>query len=257
MKPIIELDGVSMSYDKTTVVEDATLTVFEGDYLGIVGPSGAGKSTLLHLMAGSLKPTKGRIVRSPNLRVGYVPQLDRIDWNFPVTVLEVLCMSTDRKRLAPWPSIAARDRAHFVLENLGLDGLADRHIDDLSGGQQQRVFIGRALMNAPNVLLLDEPTSGVDVANRHDVLHVLHDLNHKEHVAIVLTTHDLNSIASHTHRLVCLNRRIIAEGAPRDVVKTSILEATYGATLEVLIHGGMPVVLETTTADDSAHHDHA
>ena len=107
--------------------------------------------------------------------------------------------------------------AQEVLERLGLAGLADRHIRELSGGQQQRVFIARAMLGRPRLLLLDEPTSGVDVRTRHDVMHVIHDLHH-EGLAIVLTTHDLNGIASHLPRLVCLNREVIATGTPRQVI---------------------------------------
>lgn len=130
-----------------------------------------------------------------------------------------------------------------MLERLGLGGLGERHIRELSGGQQQRVFIARALLRAPRLLLLDEPTSGVDVRTRHDVMHVIHDLHH-EGIAIVLTTHDLNGIASHLPRLVCLNREVIATGVPREVITPAVLERTYGAPLEVLSHGGMPVVVE-------------
>jgi ABC-type Mn2+/Zn2+ transport system ATPase subunit len=105
------------------------------------------------------------------------------------------------------------------------------------------VFVARALLSCPQVLLLDEPTSGVDVRTRHEVLHLLDDLN-REELTIVLTTHDLNGIAAHLPTLVCLNRVVVAAGAPRDVLRTSVLERTYGAPLCVLEHGGMPVVLD-------------
>jgi ABC-type Mn2+/Zn2+ transport system ATPase subunit len=131
-----------------------------------------------------------------------------------------------------------------VLGRLGLDdGLAGRHIRELSGGQQQRVFVARALLRRPDLLLLDEPTSGVDVRTRHEVLHLLGDLN-ADGLAIVLTTHDLNGIAAHLPHLVCLNTSVIGEGAPRDVLTPDVLERTYGAPMEVLEHGGMPVVVD-------------
>jgi ABC-type Mn2+/Zn2+ transport system ATPase subunit len=105
------------------------------------------------------------------------------------------------------------------------------------------VFIARAMLRRPRLLLMDEPTSGVDVRTRHDVMHLIHELHH-EGLAIVLTTHDLNGIAAHLPRLVCLNREVIATGRPKDVITPDVLERTYGAPLEVLQHGGMPVVVE-------------
>ena len=105
------------------------------------------------------------------------------------------------------------------------------------------MFVARALLRVPKLLLLDEPTSGVDVRTRHDVMHLMHELHH-DGLAIVLTTHDLNGIATHLPRLVCLNKEVIATGTPRDVITPDILERTYGAPLEVLTHGGMPVVVE-------------
>jgi zinc/manganese transport system ATP-binding protein len=112
-----------------------------------------------------------------------------------------------------------------------------------SGGQQQRVFIARALLARPDVLMLDEPTSGVDVTTRHEILHLLAELN-AGGLAIVLTTHDLNGIAAHLPRLVCLNREIAAIGAPEDVLTPAVLERTYGAPMDVLHHGGMPLVVD-------------
>ena len=130
-----------------------------------------------------------------------------------------------------------------MLERLGLGGLGNRHIRELSGGQQQRVFIARALFHQPDLLVLDEPTSGVDVRTRHDLMHLLADLN-EGGMSILLTTHDLNGLAAHLPRLVCLNTTVIADGAPNEVLTPAVLEQTYGAPMEVLIHGGMPVVLE-------------
>ena len=219
------------------------LEIGAGEFVGIVGPSGSGKSTLLKAIAGSVEPIAGRIERASDLSIGYVPQVETVNWFFPVTVREAILMARVDGRRLPWPSKQEVAEAEEVLERLDLAGLANRHIRELSGGQQQRVFIARAMLGRPRLLLLDEPTSGIDVRTRHDVMHVIHDLHH-EGLAIVLTTHDLNGIASHLPRLVCLNREVIATGSPRQVITSEVLEKTYGAPLEVLSHGGMPVVLE-------------
>ena len=146
-----------------------------------------------------------------------MPQVETVDWNFPVTVGECVLMARTRAASWPWRSRAERAEVDAVLERLGIAGLADRHIRELSGGQQQRVFIARALLGRPQLLLMDEPTSGVDVRTRHEMLHLLGDL-HRDGLAIVLTTHDLNGIAAHLPHLVCLNtrdhrRRAAADGA--------------------------------------------
>jgi ABC-type Mn2+/Zn2+ transport system ATPase subunit len=151
----------------------------------------------------------------------------------------------------PWASRTEKAQVEVLLERLGLAGMARRHIRHLSGGQQQRVFIARALLRGAKLLLLDEPTSGVDVRTRHEVLHLLADLHH-DGIAVVLTTHDINGVAAHIPRLVCLNGRVIADGRPLDVITPEVLEETYGARLEVISHAGMPVVFEGLPDDD--HH---
>lgn len=245
---LISFEHVSCSYGAAPVIENVDLQVRQGEFVGIVGPSGSGKTTVLRALLGSMEPVHGRITRRSGLRLAYVPQLETVDWNFPVTVGEVVAMS--RRQKTWWPRLSTEERTAVeqVLERLGLGGLATRHIRELSGGQQQRVFLARALMQQPDLLVLDEPTAGVDVRTRHEVLHVLADLNEDppdgEGITIVLTTHDLNGLAAHLPRLVCFNHSVVADGSPVDVLQPYFLERTYGAPMEVLQHGGMPVVLE-------------
>jgi ABC-type Mn2+/Zn2+ transport system ATPase subunit len=244
--PILELRGVSFTYGDGSVLKDIDLSIREGAFCGIVGPSGAGKTTLLRLMEGSLRPTAGTVESTPDgrrpPRLGVVPQLETIDWTFPITVEEVVLLGTagDGRRL-PWATRAMRVRANDVLERLGIAHLARRHIRNLSGGQQQRAFVARALVRKPDLLLLDEPTSGVDVVTRHDVLHLLHDLNH-EGIAIVLTTHDLNAVAAHLPSLVCVNGAIVAQGTPSQVLTPDVLRRLYGAEMVVVNRGDMILV---------------
>jgi ABC-type Mn2+/Zn2+ transport system ATPase subunit len=229
-------------------VHDAHVTIYRKDFVGIVGPSGSGKTTLLKAILGAVSPVEGHVTKKPGLRMGYVPQVESVDWNFPVTVLEVVAMTRTVGRLFPRITSDEREAALHVLNRLGLGGLENRHIRELSGGQQQRVFVARALFHQPELLVLDEPTSGVDVRTRHEVLHLLADL-HDEGMSIVLTTHDLNGLAAHLPRVVCMNTHVIADGPPVDVLNSGVLEQTYGAPMEVLVHGGMPVVLEQGNSD--------
>ena len=246
---LVGVDGVTYAYTGAPVLIDVSLDVGRGDYVGIVGPSGAGKSTLLRLLLGTLEPQVGAVECRAGARIGYVPQAQTVNWNFPVTVAEVVLMARPRaaRRLLPWASREERLAVGAALERLGIGELSGRHIHDLSGGQQQRVFIARALVRQPHLLVMDEPTSGIDVRSRHELLHLLAEL-HGDGLTVVLTTHDLNGLASHLPRLVCLNRRVMAEGTPLEVLTPAVLEATYGAPLDVLEHAGMPVVIDSLPA---------
>ena len=244
---LLRLTGVGHNFGEHPVLAGVDLDVHQGDLLGIVGPSGSGKTTLLRALLGSLSPTEGHVERKAGLRFGYVPQVETVNWHFPVTVAEVVLMARTGGRRAPWPSRDERAEVAAILERLGIGALGHRHIRELSGGQQQRVFIARALLGRPDVLFMDEPTSGVDVKTRHEVLHLLSQL-HLDGLAIVLTTHDLNGIAAHLPMLLCLNVTVAGRGSPRDVLTPTVLEQVYGAPMDVLEHAGMILVVDRAGA---------
>lgn len=246
MTSLIEVTRASFGYDGAAVLSDITYAVDAGEFTGIVGPSGSGKTSLLRLLLGTATPQHGSVTRRPGIAVSYVPQLETVNWSFPVTVGECVLMSRATRRLLPWATPAEKADVARVLERLGIGDLTGRHIRELSGGQQQRMFIARALLRRPQLLLMDEPTSGVDIGTRHEVLHLLDEL-HRDGLAIVLTTHDLNGMAAHLPNLVALNRTVIAHGAPGDVIVPDVLERTFGARMEVLQHLGMQVVVDSAT----------
>ncbi len=244
MTSLVELDGISHSYGGPTVLEHVHLTIDEGAFLGVIGPSGSGKTTLLRLVLGNLRPTEGVVRRRAGLRIAYVPQVETVNWNFPITVSEVVLMAAAAKWYRQRSTKSERQRVSELLDQLGLGGFEDRHIRELSGGQQQRVFLARALHREPELLVLDEPTSGVDVRTRHEVVHLLTDL-HRSGTSVVLSTHDINGLAAHLPRIACVNRELIAVGTPAEVLTSSVLERTYGAPMEVLEHGGMLLVTDS------------
>ncbi len=241
--PLVSLSTIGFAYDQEAVLSDVTLEVRAGELTGIVGPSGSGKTTLLKLMAGALTPTVGVAERPPGLRLGYVPQVETVNWYFPVTVDEVVLMGSPARRLGMGYTRGERHRAHNLLHDLGIGHLEHRHIRELSGGQQQRVFLARALMADPQLVLLDEPMSGVDVKTRQDVLVTLQALAGLG-VAVVLTTHDLNGVAAHLPYVMCVNQRIVAQGPPATTLVPDVLFETFGAEMELIEHEGHPIVID-------------
>ncbi len=234
--PLVEFRDVSFTYGEGIVLDSVSLRIPEGAFVGVVGPSGAGKTTLLKLMAGRLRPTAGDVLfgqdgASRGIRLGVVPQLEAIDWNFPVTVEEVVLLGRAADAgLLPWSSPSLRTEARQILTKLGIG----------------------ALIRRPELLLLDEPTIGVDVKTRHDILHLLHSLNH-EGIAIVLTTHDLNAVAAHLPSLVCINRQVVAAGTPDEVLTREVLQALYGADMLVVRQDGMLLIGDVPSAFQEAH----
>jgi len=171
-----------------------------------------------------------------------VPQLETVDWSFPVTVEQVILMGlfTNRTYL-PWVTKHERHQVAHLAERLGIANVLKQHIRDISGGQQQRAFLARALINNPDLLVLDEPTSGVDIKTQHDILHILGHLN-EDGINIIMTTHDLTSVATHVPMVICFNQALIAHGKPKEVFTQEILSQTYGGELMVVEHEGQMLV---------------
>ena len=265
LEPVVELRSVTCGYGGVAVVEHADLKIARGDFVGLLGPSGSGKTTLLKSILGAADVyegdvlVNGRSIKDKRPTIGYVPQLETIDWEFPVTVEQVVMMGLIRKNgFLPWFRQEERDHAYSIMERLGIAEFGKRHIRQLSGGQQQRAFLARALVSDPSLLLLDEPTSGVDIKTRDEVMHLLDELNHQD-ITILLTTHEINAVAAHLPWVVCMNGRIVAEGPPSDVFTPEVLKETYNAEIHITEYQGMKLVAESPHyfgRNDRQNHEH-
>jgi manganese/iron transport system ATP-binding protein len=232
-KPALDVDGLRVHYQDRLVLEDVSCTLQAGERLAVVGPNGAGKSTLFKAVAGLLAPSQGdiRVFGSPPRRhacIAYVVQRSQVDWTFPVNVADVVMMGRVRE-IGLWHHATGRDR-QFVrqcLDLVGLADLADRQIGQLSGGQQQRMFIARALAQQAEIMLMDEPFTGLDLATQEGILAILERLSTRR-VTVLVATHDLNLAAEHFDRVMLLNRRLIGCGPPADVFTPERLMETFG-----------------------------
>lgn len=233
--PIVELQNLHFSYGEHETLSHIDLVVQRGDYLGIIGPNGAGKTTLLKLILGLLRPTSGTVFLfgkeqstfTERERLGYVPQKTSLfDANFPATVLEVVLMGRyAKRRLFHMATKEDRDNAKLALERVGMWEHRNRLIGNLSGGQQQRVFIARALATGPEVILLDEPTVGIDHRSQEDFYSLLRELHQKEGLTIILISHDVGVIAQEVSRLAYIDNTLSYYSSPSLFLNTGAAHA--------------------------------
>lgn len=238
-KPCVQLRQATVSYEGVTALDNVTLALNAGDQVAVVGPNGAGKSTLFNIIAGTLKPTQGQVTiygsgPQGHICVGYVPQRNRIDWRFPVTVQDVVMMGrVGQIGLLRWPRRQDRRLVEGALARVGMSAFANRQIGELSGGQQQRVFLARALAQEAELLLLDEPLTGLDLPSQEAILDLLAELR-RQGVTVLVATHDLNQAAAHFAKVLLINRRLIALGAPQEVLTPRLLSQAYGSQLHIV-----------------------
>lgn len=241
---LVTFDRATLGYGRRVVLSDLTFEIPEGDFLGLVGPNGAGKTTILRTILGSLEPMSGKVTVRSGLRFGYVPQRDSVDYNFPLKVLDVVLMGRyDRIGLGRRPTAVDRDLALRALMQVGIAHLAEQQLSSLSGGQKQRTLIARALVGKPDILVLDEPTNGMDLVSTTQILSLVRDLHEQRHMTVLMVSHALNEVANYVNRIALTMEGAFRIGAVQEIVNEETLTSMYGLPVEVdEMHGHRIIV---------------
>lgn len=237
----IEMQDVSVFYDDNKALDNVSIQVKVGEYVGMIGPNGGGKSTFLKALLGLVEPQEGsiRVFGKPpgELKkvIGYVPQHSDVDKNFPMTVHEVVITGLLPQGLKVFHRYSGADRkmVEIYLEKTGISHLKDRMISELSGGEFQRMLISRALITQPRLLLLDEATASIDAHSREDIYALLADL--APEVTIILVTHDMMAVSSHVESVACINQQLVYHGG-KDIDQ-SVVDKLYGCPVDLIAHG--------------------
>lgn len=236
---LIEVNNLSVTYGNKTVLSHVDLSVEAGEIVTIVGPNGSGKTSLFRAIIGSRDPSAGQIKRKPGLRLGYVPQKLHIDPTLPITVERFLRLTGKVERKA----------CQKALESAGVPDLLKRQMSALSGGQFQRVLLARALLDAPDVLLLDEATQGLDQAGSAAFYQQIETVRNENGCAILMISHELHVVMSASDRVICLNGHVCCAGTPAVVASAPEYRALFGS--------GTGGALALYRHDHDHHHDHA
>jgi ABC-type Mn2+/Zn2+ transport system ATPase subunit len=248
--PAVQFNNVSVTFPEAVGLEDVSFEVAPGDFLAVIGPNGSGKTTLLRTILGLAKPAHGTVTvlgtgpAQARRHIGYVPQRTPFDPKFPVSVFDVALMGTyGNLGILHAPSQRDKGRVMGMLEAVGLADVASHVAGHLSGGQQQRLLIARALVQQPQLLLLDEPTSGVDVANQKSIVELIRGLHDKLKLTTLFVTHDINEVMPCLDKVLYLNRRVYAFGTCQDILNRRTLEELYQSPVLIVEQEGRPYVI--------------
>ncbi len=257
--PVVAFDHVTVRYNGAApALQDISFTLSRGERVAVVGPNGAGKSTLLKVVAGILAPSSGRAEvygygAGGHICIGYVPQRSNVDWSFPVNVSDVVMMGRVA-RIGILRQAGRHDweRVRDALAEVGMEQFAKRQIGELSGGQQQRVFIARALAQEAELLLMDEPLTGLDIPAQEAIFQILDHLR-QQGMTVLVSTHDLQLAAEKFDRLMLLKRVLVGWGSPAEVLTPENLQHAYGSHLTMLAGAGGMMALSDTCCEGEAH----
>lgn len=260
-QPILDVKHLSVQYSGRMALDDLTFHLHAGERVAVVGPNGAGKSTLFKAISGVLVPDHGEVKvygTGPlgHVCIGYVPQRSQVDWRFPVTVADVVMMGRiARLGWLKWPKKGDWTRVHEALITVGLEELSNRQISQLSGGQQQRMFIAQVLAQEAELILMDEPLSGLDAPSRSGILELLETLKEKN-VTVMVATHDLEEAARYFDRVMLLNKQLLGFGSAEQVLRYETLLQAYGGRLRRLGADDGMIAIADTCCDDGDAHEH-
>ena len=233
MSIILEVKDLTVRFGKETVLENISFSVEEGEVFGIIGPNGAGKTTLFRAILG-LIPYEGEIIWHKKARLGYVPQKLDFDRTLPLTGKELLLL---RAKSGFWfPSAELSRDIKDVLAHVQAGYLEERRIGEMSGGELQRLLIAYAIIGKPEVLLFDEPTSGIDLAGEATVYNLIKHLAEEYKLSIFFISHDINILYTYVSHVLCLNRNLLCSGAPKDVLTEAQLKRLYGQNIQLYEH---------------------
>ena len=236
--PLVSVQSVSYNYNSESVLQNVSFDVEEGDFLGIIGPNGAGKTTLFHCMLGLLNSYSGKITilnqdikkyKKIYRKIGYIPQKKSIDQKFPLTVKELVSLSLPRN--------TSKNIVLEILKQVGLYKLKNKTIGQLSGGQQQRVLIAKALVNNPIILMLDEPTNELDHKSQNDFYSLLKELNEKNKITIIWSSHDMDAVNKYANKVSCINKRMFFHGDKGEFFSSEDHLKNYSeSTMQIHMH---------------------
>lgn len=244
MSGFIEFKRATLGYGRKIVLKDISFSISAGDYFGLVGPNGAGKTTLLRAILGTLQPLQGEVRCDPSIRFGYVPQRDTVDYIMPYTVQEVVMMGRYHQiGLFRTPGTTDRDIVVESLRHVDIEDLRFRSFKDLSGGQKQRALIARALASKPAVLILDEPTNGMDLSSRTSILDLIHRLHTEDQLTVLMVSHILDDVANYVKRIAIVERDFFQVGDVDAVLTAQNLSTLYQMPVRVVDMDGSKIIL--------------
>lgn len=241
---LISVKNLSVQQNRKTVLSDVNMTISTGEIVTIVGPNGSGKSTLIRTIIGALKPTSGSIERNSAVTIGYVPQKLQIDSRLPITV----------KRFLQLPTRHKTDDISSALNRVGLSNVDNQQLTELSGGQFQRALLARAILMQPNLLILDEPTQGLDQSGAASFYQLINELRTTMGCAILMVSHELHVVMSTSDRVICLNGHVCCHGTPDVVASAPEYRALFGTGT----HGALAIYRHqhNHSHDDGCQHEH-